>query len=59
MASAISDCEVLISGGMGLGAYESMRALNITPVVTEVTVVETAVRKYIEGNLVDQTDRLH
>ena len=37
MADAISDCQVVICGGMGMGAYESMRRLNIQPVVTDLS----------------------
>jgi predicted Fe-Mo cluster-binding NifX family protein len=59
MAGAISDCEVLLCGGMGMGAYESMRRLNITPIVTDVRDVDQAVAMYIAGTLRDQTDRLH
>ncbi len=59
MTTVIMDCEVLICGGMGRGAYESIRTANIVPIVTDVTDIETAVKKYLEGNLEDQTERLH
>lgn len=59
MAEAISDCQAIICGGMGMGAYESMRRLNIQPVVTELQDIEEAVQAYIDGKLVDQTDLLH
>lgn len=59
MAETIADCQVLLCGGMGAGAYESMRARGITPVVTEVVSIDEAVRAFVEGRLVDQTDRLH
>ncbi len=59
MAGTISDCQVLICGGMGRGAYESMRRINITPVVTDVHDIDTAINQYIEGSLIDQTEKLH
>lgn len=59
MANPIADCQVLICGGMGMGAYESMRRLNITPIVTDLTDGEKAVQLYLDGKLIDQTDRLH
>ena len=31
MLAVVEDCEALIGGGMGTGAYLSMRAANITP----------------------------
>ncbi|MEW5719454.1 MAG: NifB/NifX family molybdenum-iron cluster-binding protein [Chloroflexota bacterium] len=59
MAEAIADCQALLCGGMGRGAYESMRARNIQPVVTDLVSIDEAVRAFIEGRLTDQTDRLH
>jgi predicted Fe-Mo cluster-binding NifX family protein len=59
MAGSISDCEVLICGGMGRGAYESMRLLKIKPVVTEISDIEEAVQAYMDGKLVDHTEMLH
>jgi predicted Fe-Mo cluster-binding NifX family protein len=59
MAGSISDCQVLLCGGMGMGAYESMRRLNIQPMVTNMMDIEAAVQEYIEGKLVDHTEKLH
>ena len=59
MAGAISDCQVVICGGMGMGAYESMRQLNIQPVVTDMTDIEQAIQAYIDGKLEDHIELLH
>jgi predicted Fe-Mo cluster-binding NifX family protein len=59
MAEAIADCEALLCRGMGMGAYESMKALGIRPVVTDIVTIDEAVMAYIEGNIVDQVERLH
>lgn len=59
MVQAIADCQVVICGGMGMGAYESLRQLNITPYVTDETDVDTAVQLFLEGKLVDHTELLH
>jgi predicted Fe-Mo cluster-binding NifX family protein len=59
MAQAIADCQVLLCGGMGRGAYESMRTRGIKPVVTDITLIDEAVQAYAAGRIVDQTDRLH
>ncbi|HSM23394.1 MAG TPA: NifB/NifX family molybdenum-iron cluster-binding protein [Anaerolineaceae bacterium] len=59
MADAISDCKVLICGGMGMGAYESMRRLNIKPVVTDLRDIDAAVQAFIDGKLIDHTELLH
>jgi predicted Fe-Mo cluster-binding NifX family protein len=59
MAEAIADCQALLCGGMGQGAYQSMRERGIRPVVTEIASIEEAVMAYVEGRIVDQVDRLH
>ena len=59
MAGSISDCEALICGGMGRGAYESMRLLNIKPIVTEIRDIEEAAQAFMDGKLVDRTELLH
>lgn len=59
MTEAIKDCEVVICGGMGIGAYESMKRLNIKPFVTDCLDPETAVKSYVEGKLIDHIEKLH
>jgi predicted Fe-Mo cluster-binding NifX family protein len=59
MANAIADCQVLICRGMGMGAYESMQARGIRPVVTDIASIEEAVMTYLDGRLVNHADYLH
>jgi len=59
MAGSIADCQVVVCGGMGMGAYDSMRRLNIQPIVTELRDIEVAAQAYIDGKLVDHTEKLH
>lgn len=59
MAQAIADCKALLCGGMGMGAYESMRQLNIQPIVTDLRDIETAAQAFIDGKLIDHTELLH
>jgi len=59
MAEAIADCQVLISGGMGMGAYDSMKSYKIEPIVTDVTNIDEAVKLYLEGKLPNLMNRLH
>jgi len=59
MAEAIADCEALLCGGMGMGAYQSMQARGIKPVVTDLLDIDQAVMAYVEGKFVDLVDRLH
>ena len=59
MAEAIADCEALLCRGMGRGAYESMQVRGIRPLVTDIVAIDEAVMAYVEGNIVDQVERLH
>ncbi len=59
MADVISDCQAVLCGGMGAGAYENMRARGIQPIVTDITSIDEAVTAYVEGRIVDRPDRLH
>jgi predicted Fe-Mo cluster-binding NifX family protein len=59
MAQSIADCQVLLVGGMGWGAYESLKGRNIEPIVTDVKDIEEAVRLYLESKLPNLMERLH
>ena len=59
MAEVISDCHVLLTGGMGWGAYESMQSRNIKPVVTDIKSIDEAVQLYLDGKLPNLMERLH
>lgn len=59
MVSAISECKVLIAGGMGRGAYESLKSYNIDPIVTDVDNIDKALEQYLRGNLPNLMERLH
>lgn len=59
MAETIADCQALLCGGMGMGAYESMRRLNIQPIVTDLRDIDAAIQAFINGELIDHTELLH
>jgi predicted Fe-Mo cluster-binding NifX family protein len=59
MAETITDCEALIAGGMGWGAYESLKSYGIRPIITDVQDIREAVLRYLDGNLPDLMERLH
>ena len=46
-------------GGMGWGAYEAMSSYGIKPIITDIVNIEEAVRAYLDGTIVDHTERLH
>jgi predicted Fe-Mo cluster-binding NifX family protein len=59
MAQNIDDCKVLIAGGMGWGAYESLTSRGIETIVTDVENVGEAVKLYLDGKLPNLMERLH
>jgi predicted DNA-binding protein (UPF0251 family)/predicted Fe-Mo cluster-binding NifX family protein len=59
MAETISDCQVIIAGGMGMGAYESLNSYKIEPIITDVQNIEEAVNLYLQGKLPNLMERLH
>jgi predicted Fe-Mo cluster-binding NifX family protein len=59
MAEVIGDCSVVICGGMGMGAYESMQRLKIQPIVTDLRDIDSAIQAYLSGTLTDHTEKLH
>jgi len=59
MAQSIDDCKVLIAGGMGWGAYDSLKSRGIETVVTDVESIDEAVKLYLDGKLPNLMARLH
>jgi predicted Fe-Mo cluster-binding NifX family protein len=59
MAETIADCEVLIAGGMGWGAYESLKGYGIRPIVTDVGDIREAALRCAKGDLPDLMERVH
>jgi predicted DNA-binding protein (UPF0251 family)/predicted Fe-Mo cluster-binding NifX family protein len=59
MAGNINDCQVLIAGGMGQGAYVSLKSFKIEPIITDVKDIKQAVNLYLEGKLPNLRERLH
>lgn len=58
MAAAIHNCQMLIGGGMGMGAYQNLQALNIKPILTDLTSIEEAVQAYLNGTLADRSEQM-
>ena len=59
MSESIADCEALLCRGMGMGAYESMKARGIRPIVTAIKDIDEAVMAYINDDIVDHVEKLH
>lgn len=56
MAKEISDCNVLIAGGMGRGAYEQFQQAGLEVIVTDLREIDDAIIQYLAGELHDQSD---
>ncbi len=59
MLAVISDCQVVLAGGMGQGMYQNLQRARIRPVMTEVRSIEEALRAFVEGRLVERPERVH
>ena len=59
MMSNLVDCQVLLAGGMGMGAHESLQRTGVTPILTDVRGIGAAIQAYLDGSLEDQKERLH
>ena len=59
MAAPITDCQVLLARGMGMGAFQSLTQAGIEPVITDIAAVDEAITAYVAGTLTNHTERLH
>lgn len=59
MATAISDCQALIAGGMGWGARQSLEQLGIEVVITDAVDAREAALRCARGDLPNLVERLH
>ncbi|AII58527.1 dinitrogenase iron-molybdenum cofactor biosynthesis protein [Dehalococcoides mccartyi] len=59
MVSNITDCQLVIAGGMGMGARQSLEQAGIDVHMTDVADIDIALKLYLEGKLPNLTERLH
>jgi predicted Fe-Mo cluster-binding NifX family protein len=59
MFGVISDCKILIAGGMGQPAYEHARSAGLDVIFTGEKDIETAVKAYLQGALESDARRVH
>jgi len=51
VVNGLADCQVIISGGMGMGAINNLSAAGKEIIITDEKLSEQAVKKYIIGEL--------
>ena len=59
MMNAIEDCDVVVCGGMGRGAFQSIQSLGIQVFMTDTNVIEEALNAYLKGKLRNMSDLVH
>lgn len=59
MMDPISDCQVLLARGMGMGAHSALTTRGIQPILTDIQEIEPAVKAYIDGQIVNHPEWLH
>lgn len=59
MIANIQDCEILICGGMGMGAYLNLVSAGIQPIITDLETIDHAVQAYLDGRLENHMEYLH
>lgn len=59
MLSSALDCQFVIAGHMGGGAYRSMVDQGIEPILTDINDPDEAVKAMLEDRLENQAERLH
>jgi len=59
MLEPIVDCNVLITRGMGMGAYNALKLRGIEVVITDIHDILEALDVYLAGVMVNHLERLH
>lgn len=55
----ISDCTLVLSGGMCQGMFANLEGINIRPVMTSITAIDEAVSVYLAGHLKEEPELVH
>lgn len=58
-AQTIKDCQAVIAGRMGLGAYEDLRDSGLEVITTDIKEINEVVSLYAKGKLSHMSERLH
>jgi predicted Fe-Mo cluster-binding NifX family protein len=55
----IKDCDILLSRGMGRGAYHELQQLGIKPIITDIDNIESAIQAVMDNTIIDHLEKLH
>jgi predicted Fe-Mo cluster-binding NifX family protein len=59
MFDNIKDCDIIVTRGMGRGAYLDLQQLGIKPIVTDIADINTAIQAILDNTIINHTDELH
>jgi len=59
MMGAIEDCDVVVCGGMGIGAFQSITSLGKEVFMTNTSDINNALKAYLAGELQNMSDLVH
>jgi len=59
MVRNIRDCDILLTRGMGRGAYVNLQKWGIKPIVTDIADIETAIQAVLDDTIINHTENLH
>ncbi len=59
MLSVIEDCDYMLVGGMGNGMYSHLAATGITPIMTDEHLIQHALEKLINKQIVSRNELVH
>jgi predicted Fe-Mo cluster-binding NifX family protein len=59
LVEGLKDCQVVIAGGMGEGAYQDLTTHGFEVFIADEPDPSTAVNKYLSKELINHTERLH
>ena len=59
MFENIRDCDILVSRGMGRGAYLDLQQLGIRPIITDIGDIEVAIQAVMDETIINHVEKLH
>ena len=59
MFENIKDCDILVSRGMGRGAYADLQQLGIKPIITDIEDIEVAIQAVMDETIINHVEKLH
>jgi len=59
MFENIKDCDMLVSRGMGRGAYLNLKQMGIRPIITDIVEIDAAIQAVMDDSIIDHVENLH